>query len=189
MLKYEIKEVDEDFYSQHCKVLGLKIFEENTQLFSLNEALSDKEKDIRSSLRANLGKPINIYFAVLLEGKCIGWSWGFQKSGIEFYMCNSAILPEYRRSGLYTRLLNAMLEKVQEFGFQEISSRHLTTNNAVIIPKLKVGFVITQLEVSDLFGAVVHLTYHFNKTRKKVLDYRVGQIKPDSEIKRHLNLK
>ena len=118
----------------------------------------------------------------------ISWSWGYQESAFRFYMCNSAVFSEFRRKGLYTRLLNEMVARATRLGFQEIYSRHIITNNAVIIPKLKEGFIISSMEISDSFGTTVNLSYYPKKLRKKILDYRAGQIKPDLEIKKCLNI-
>jgi len=82
-----------------------------------------------------------------------------------------------------------MVQEVTQLGFQRIYSRHRATNNAVLIPKLKAGFVLTSLEVSDAFGTMVHLTYFSHPLRRKILDYRVGQIQPDQEIAQWLGFK
>jgi L-amino acid N-acyltransferase YncA len=103
-------------------------------------------------------------------------------------MCNSAVFPEHRKKGLYTALMKATLEVVTEMGFQRIYSRHTATNNAVIIPKLKAGFHMTHFELSDTFGVLVHLTYYPKDLRRKMLDYRAGQIKPDDEIRKLLKI-
>lgn len=47
------------------------------------------------------------------------------------------------------------MDKIKELGFQVIYSRHVTTNSAIIIPKLKAGFVISAMELSDKFGVSV----------------------------------
>ena len=161
---------------------------DGVQRFRLRDAMSDEERKQVKALDARLGSPVKIRLGVFHGDQCVGWSWGFQESALRFYMCNSAILPEHRRQGLYTKLLQAVVERAEQLGFQEIYSRHVATNNAVIIPKLKAGFVMTAMEVNDLFGTLVHLTYYPNPLRKKVLDYRVGQVQPDDEIKRHVEL-
>jgi hypothetical protein len=81
-----------------------------------------------------------------------------------------------------------VLERVKAQGFQIVLSRHTTTNNSVIIPKLKAGFVITALEVSDRFGTLVHLSYFFNETRKRIMEFRSGDLKPDQKIKDALGI-
>ena len=81
-----------------------------------------------------------------------------------------------------------LLERVEKMGFQVVLSRHTTTNNSIIIPKLKAGFVITALEVSDRFGTLVHLSYYFNEKRRKVMLFRAGDFKPDQDVKSALRL-
>jgi hypothetical protein len=62
------------------------------------------------------------------------------------------------------------------------------TNNDVIIPKLKAGFLITSFELSDTFGSLVHLTYYPSPLRRKVQVYRAGDLFPDEEIRKALGL-
>jgi L-amino acid N-acyltransferase YncA len=97
-------------------------------------------------------------------------------------------LPAHRRKGLYTALLNQTTDQLKEMGFQKIYSRHSATNNDVIIPKLKFGFTITSLEISDIFGVLVHLVYFPKELRRKMMVYRVGDIKPDDEIRKCLDI-
>ena len=118
----------------------------------------------------------------------MGWHYGFQETPTRFYMCNSAILPNHRRKGLYQQLMTQAIEMITGKGFQEIYSRHKATNNAVIIPKLKAGFIITSLQVEDVLGALIHLTYYPKKIREKILAFRVGHIRADDEIRSLLKL-
>ena len=83
-------------------------------------------------------------------------------------------------------MLPWILDAVQREGFQIVHSRHVATNNQILVAKLKAGFVITAIEVSDVFGVLVHLSYFFNPLRRKVLDVRVGQARPDAEVKRYM---
>ncbi len=182
MENYEIKQLsDEDFFSMWRKH-SREMFKEE-QIFRFVEFMPSDEKEDLQKLKKNMGKLINVNFCAYHRGKLVGWSWGYQESAEAFYMCNSAVFPEHRRKGLYSLLLEKMIKEVSSLGFQRIYSRHNLTNNSVLIPKLKAGFVITTMEVSDIFGSLVHLTYYKNKIRNKMLDYRVGMIKPDKEIK------
>src|SRR4051812_27592214 len=72
-------------------------------------------------------------------------------------------------TSMNTALMHEALRHAKAAGFQMVLSRHTTTNNSIIIPKLKAGFVITAMEVSDRFGTMVHLNYFFNKTRAKIM--------------------
>lgn len=73
-------------------------------------------------------------------------------------------------------------------GFQVIYSSHIATNNAIIIPKLKAGFVITSMEVKERFGTRIKLSYYTSQLRKKVVGFRVGFNRPDKELKDILKL-
>ena len=84
-------------------------------------------------------------------------------------------------------MIERMIEKVKKLGFTSIYSLHAMNNNPVIIPKLKAGFIITGLEISESFGTLVRLTYFLNKNLEKVMDYRTGLITEDDEIKQFLS--
>lgn len=161
-----------------------KVFMNNELIFRANEIISKEEMDKVKSLNSHLPRSFEYYLLLLHEGKLAGWSWGRQDSIDSFYMVNSAVLPEYRGRGLYSRLMEAILEKTTSLGFQRIWSRHNMTNNAIIIPKLKRGFFVTGTELSDLFGVLIHLSYFTSQTRQKVLDFRTGHLRPDEEIKK-----
>lgn len=118
------------------------------------------------------------------KNKFVGWSWGFQQTSTTFYMCNSAILSKHRRKGLYTILMNEVVKRASDKGFLSIYSRHIITNNDIIIAKLKAGFKITTFELSERFGTMVHLTYFPQKIRKDVLDFRSGFRRPDKKMKK-----
>ncbi len=152
--------------------------------YSLWDTLPLDEVEKINELRKKLSNKIEICLVIFDENRAlIAWSWGFQETSMSFYMANSAVIEEYRRQGLYTLLLDEMVKEASTAGFQLIYSRHCATNNSVLIPKLKYGFIISKMELDDIFGVLVHLHYYPNKTRRKIMDYRSGQLAPDEEIK------
>lgn len=187
-MSYEIREISQDeflpIWNQHAE----KIFDDCSQIFRVFEWLDQQEKEKAKELGKFIAEAYQLRLGVFVDGQCVGWSVGHQESAETYYMRNSAILPEFRRQGLYTSLMHKTISILKEKGFQRIYSRHSATNNAVIIPKLKAGFLITSLEVSDIFGVLVHLTYFPKELRRKIMSYRVGDIKPDEEIKKCLKI-
>ncbi len=169
------------YREQHQKT----VFEGDHSIFPYSY-YNDEEKDnIRRLSREFLQSRFEINLGVFTkDDEFVGWSYGYQESGIEFYMCNSGILKAHRRKGLYTKMLEVCLDILVDKGFQLIYSRHNATNNSVIIPKLKAGFVISTMEVSDVFGVLIHLKYFTNRIRRKVMNYRVGHCRPDEELKK-----
>lgn len=186
--EYKIKNMTSDDFHPLWREHKSKVFEKDHS-YSLWDMLSEGEVDKINSLRKNIKDKLEICLGVFdAKENFIGWSWGFQDSSASFYMANSAILEKYRRKGLYTKLVEKMVEQVTEHGFQLIYSRHCATNNSVIIPKLKAGFVISKMEMDDIFGVLIHLHYYPNKTRRRIMDYRSGQLSPDEEIKKIFKL-
>ncbi|MEZ4517643.1 MAG: GNAT family N-acetyltransferase [Chloroflexota bacterium] len=128
---------------------------------------------------------IGIYYQ---ETVFAGWTVGWQRDSDVYYMANTGILPQHQNRGIYTHLLPTLLSIIGKEGFQVVESRHTASNNRVIIPKLKAGFVISGLEVSDQFGTLVWLRYFFNETRRRMMDVRTGEHIPDDELRQLLHL-
>lgn len=146
-------------------------------------ALSETEQAALDVLGERLAGRYRLGYGIFQGDLFVGWHSGQQAQAGTFEMSRTGILKEHRRRGLYTALLPVILERLRTDGFQVVVSRHNLTNNAVIIPKLKAGFVISGFEVDDRFGTLVKLSYFFNPLRRKVLDVRVGQRAPDDETR------
>lgn len=185
---FELRELTEDAFDLIFQKHAPAFFNDVNQTLVLKEVFDEAEKEKLKLLRQNSGTPYHLRLGIFKDDQLAGWHWGFQETALNYYMCNSAILPEFRGQGLYTELLPLVLKIVTEKGFQEVTSRHSPTNNAIIVPKLKAGFVINSMEVTDIFGVLVCLVYYPHKVRNKVLAYRTGYIRPDEEIKKHLKL-
>lgn len=167
---------------------GEIIFKSNDTSMDFQRVLSEEERAQVRTLHKNLQQMVRFNICLFKGEEFCGWFTGDQYNNETFYMRNSAILPNHRRKGLYTALMYEVLERVKKMGFQVVLSRHTTTNNSIIIPKLKAGFVITALEVSDRFGTLVHLSYYFNEKRRKVMLFRSGDFKPDKDVRSALRL-
>lgn len=178
----------EEFQNLVWKEWAPKIFSDNDTSMDFRKVLSEEERSHVKILQKNLSALYNFNLCIFHGDEFCGWFYGEQQNNQTFYMQNSAILPQHRRKGLYTLLLYEVLNRARTQGFQIVLSRHTTTNNSIIIPKLKAGFVITAMEVSDRFGTLVHLSYFFNETRKQIMEFRAGELKPDQKIKDALGI-
>lgn len=185
---YEIRELSHEEFDPLWQYHGQKIFLDQSPILRLTEVYDADELLLARELNKQISAPYRLRLAVFKQNEFCGWCYGVQETHETFYMQNSAVLPEHRQRGLYSALMNRTVEIVKAKGFQRIYSRHNATNNEVIIPKLKFGFKITSLEISDMYGALVHLTYFTNEIRRKILNYRVGEIHPDKQIKELLRL-
>lgn len=180
---YQIKEMTaEEFFPQFRKIYDSLFGEDHT--FFPDSYFSDAEKMQQKILKDRLGDPYKIFLGVFSpQNEFIGFSFGFQETQETFYMMASAILPEHRGKGLYNELLKIVINKCKAEGFQKISGTHCATNNPVLIAKLKAGFIFSKIELSDMFGTIIHLVYFTNPLRRKVMDYRSGLHVPDAELK------
>jgi len=179
-MKIDYEFIDKKVFFEFFEAHRSDIFEADFD-FRIRDILSDEEKvKIRENWQQFI-RPKGYYLVAKSGDKIVGWSFGMQKSQEDFYMVNSAVFPEYRQQGIYTIMMQKGVEKATEMGFQRIFSRHKMSNNAILISKLKFGFVVTGFEVVPRFGTMILLSYYPNKRRRKLLEIRIGSRKPDEE--------
>ena len=187
---YSIIEVPAKEFWKLCEKPARKIFSDNLDYYGtdLIDTKSEKKKFNKLTQEFDSPKHYKIFLVLFYKTKLVGWSWGYQQTALTFYMCNSAVDPKHRRKGLYTILMNEVVQKATEKGFQTITSRHIITNNDVIIAKLKAGFKIISFELSERFGTMIVLNYFTQKIRHDILDFRSGFKYPDKKMKKIFKL-
>lgn len=151
--------------------------------YSASESLAVRQ--LQQQLNGRFRLRLGVYHR---KTEFVGWTVGWQRDGDSYYMANTGILPAHQNRGIYTHLLPVLLGLVRSEGYQVVESRHTASNNRVIIPKLKAGFIISGFEVSDQFGSLVWLRYYFNETRRRMIDVRTGEHVPDENLRKLLGL-
>lgn len=124
--------------------------------------------------RAKNEKRFKLFLAIFKGSEFVGWHFGQATDPETYYMQNSAILEPFRNQGLYTTLLQHTLERLKEEGFQVITSTHHPNNTAVLIPKMKEGFVISSVQFHERFRFLIELKYFFNPERRKAFGKNLG---------------
>lgn len=160
----------------------------NTVDFKILAAYSDEEKKLLKKKKQLARQPTRLSYVVEQAGKLSGWCTAYEKDIDEWYMHITAIFKEHRKKGLYTAVLKLMLAYAKKEGYQKVTSVHNATNNAIIIPKLKAGFVISGMHINEKFGTMVELTYYINLKIKAVVEFRSGQKRLPQNLKEHLNI-
>lgn len=171
---YQIRKVEQEEFNVVFSKNRAKMFKDSVD-FQPYAIISEAEKEKLKPIFQAMKFPNAIHYLVEKDDELVGWSYGFQDMKEEFYMCNSGVFPEHRRKGIYSELLKLILNDAIEMGFQIIHSKHALTNNAVIIPKLKAGFLITGIAMEDKFGTMVKLAYYVNKDRESLMRFRSGE--------------
>jgi GNAT superfamily N-acetyltransferase len=133
-------------------------------LYEIPAERRQRSQRLRAVAEASHREHIFFYAA---EGEPVGWSYGHMLDAITFFMSWSAVMPAYRRRGLYTAYLQALLPYLETLGYERVTSKHLVTNRPVLIAKLKAGFHITGLSLDERFGAQVTLAYFFADDRRE----------------------
>lgn len=111
-------------------------------------------------------------FGAFMGDELIGWSCGWFERSSVFHMATSGVLAQYRRCGVYSALLDAVISHAESRRVNVVRSNHSVLNNAVIICKLKRGFQITGLSISAQMGTLVELTLHLSPSRKELFSTR-----------------
>ena len=179
-LSFVEKERFSDFFKEYAQVIFKSDFD-----FNIAALLSAEEKEKIRNNHIPFSEIEKYYLIAEKDDQIIGWSVGHQLDRSNFFMSNSAVIPEYRNQGIYTSMLDKVVKRLAQRGYQTITSKHKMSNNAILIPKLKYGFVISGFEVSDEYGCLVELCYFTNPERKELHEIRIGSRKMNDK---HLNL-
>lgn len=147
------------------------------------ELLAQEEREGHERLKEAAKVLTRIRIGIYFKNQLVGFTFAFQSEGSNLHMAMSCVHPEHQRKGLYSELLRAVLEFSRQNGFQTVDSHHRATNNPVIIAKLRKGFVINGLTLSDIMGCLVELTYFHNAERRKLMDARSGLHRPQGQLR------
>ena len=92
----------------------------------------------------------------------VGWSIGEQTDPDAFFMRWTGILPAYQKRGIYAAFLRHLLAYLQALGYERVTSNHMVNNRAVLIAKMKAGFIATGMSLDERWGALLWLTYYLD---------------------------
>jgi len=163
---FSVKAVDEKEMREFISTAFNKVFPRGSDYFCFQP---DKE---RSAKGIPLRKLYNIihhewFLFYNSEGNPVGWSMGEAEDFQTFYMRNTGILPEHQNRGLYTGFARAIADYLRELGYERITSQHKPTNRAILILKLKQGFDVAGLEMTENWGALVKLVKILHHDRRE----------------------
>jgi L-amino acid N-acyltransferase YncA len=118
-----------------------------------------------------------VILGIFYQDDLVGWHYSVQRSEGEILMKDTGILAAHQNKGIYSMLLSKLLVYFESLGFSKVFSYHRSTNNQVIIPKLRAGFFINGLTI-DSYGLALELIYAFDPEYRACLKVRSGEIHP-----------
>lgn len=155
--------------------LAAEAFSDYAQCALLSDVL-DKESASWDGLQ-NATVVNELRLAAFRGEELVGWSYSQLGMGRTLHMVNSGVAVSERRIGIYSRLVLQTIEHAKSEGHVSIISRHAAGNNAVIIAKLKLGFVVSGFEYSEVYGPVVRLTHLVHEKRRELYNLRSRPIR------------
>jgi GNAT superfamily N-acetyltransferase len=182
LAEIDIRIVSESDFTELMKEHEHKFYEEVSGL-NIPILISEPEREKLIKLNKNYSDNLTLCLNITdKSNNFIGWFYGDQLDRLTFTMHSSFIAPEHRQKGVYSQTLDFVINWAQEKGFVKINSNHSTTNNPIIISKLKKGFTIQGVHLNDRFGMTVDLIYYLNKNLKKVNHFRATSKEPSQLI-------
>ena len=131
-----------------------------------------------------LADPPRLRIGAFRGERLVGWTFAQAEPGPDLCMVNSGVARAERRHGVYTRLVQMTLEHAASRGYRRVTSRHVPSNNAVIIPKLRLGVHVSGFEYSEVYGPLVRLTHLVGAARRALYQARAAPIVPAARIDR-----
>ena len=169
---YFLKEISAAELKNILKNHHEKLFSNRADSKYVENLSSDEKEKVKS--RAVIRWQLRV--ALFHNDEPVGWHYGYAAEPDVYYMQNSAVLDSHRNKGLYSKMLASVLEYLKENAFQVVTSLHHPNNPSVIIPKLKLGFVISSMLIHERFRALIEMKYFFDPERKKYFDEQLGLV-------------
>lgn len=101
----------EDYIVKTGSVNDLKgIVELDKVVFGLSRTPEEVEDKLR------LQKDVHISVAIITDGKLVGYGIGYEEKG-KYYLWSLAVLPEYRRKGIGSEIIEEQISFAKEKGY------------------------------------------------------------------------
>ena len=157
------------------------IFPENNRTarwFSLPSYRQDARKKALMALQRETHQDAVVFYD---KDTPVGWSAGRMTGSSEFMMDVTGLHPDYQSKGIYTQFLSLYVSYLRDIGYERVLSYHSPTNRAILIAKLKAGFIIAGTEFREHAGASVKLVYYLHKDRYESFE-DVHSLQPQSYV-------
>ena len=171
---YSLREISANEFSEIYSSKQEEYFSASL-IVDVSSHLNPDEQDRVQQRKASFPSAWRMQWALEFKGDVVGWTYSYQQDHETLYMCNSAIAQDHRGKGLYSAMLQHVISMAKEQGFQLVTSKHYASNNSIIVPKLKAGFIITGMALDEKYGLMVHLTKYLHPERERIAINRIGE--------------
>ena len=183
---YHLEEVDYAEWMPYALENMEKPFSK-TVSFDIMSFQSQEDKEKRDNFLQGPNRYL-LFFLVKKGEEIVGWHSSRQSDWNTLYMELTGIYPEHQNQGLYKEILKIVMEKAKAKDFAIVTSKHHVVNNAVLVPKLKAGFVIHSFEIHPNYGLMVHLRFYTREHDRQLHSFRAGHGQLPSSLKPYIAL-
>jgi GNAT superfamily N-acetyltransferase len=151
--------------------------------FDFDRLRDDAQRTAAARLQESRGtRPLRELWRVLGGDRQVALFSGGQRDDTTWMMTHAQVHPDERGKGIYSAIVRLIIAYTGELGFEQIVSQHSPSNNGVIIPKLRAGFMITALEVDPAHGTSVVLSYFHDPAQRAAFGFRAGDASLTPEL-------
>ena len=163
--------------ADHAALAALQseVFDDYTDSALLAEAITEEAASRPAGAARDLPSPFGL--AAYRGDVLVGWTQGHRQGRSDFHMLNSGVAAPARRSGVYTALVEAVLAHAAAQGYARVTSRHAASNTAVLIAKLRLGFMVSGFEYSEVYGPLVQLSHLVGEARRRLYRARAASLR------------
>ena len=183
---YHLEEVDYKEWMPYA-VENMGIPFSDTVSFDIMSYQSPEDKQKRDDFLLGDNR-FTLFYLVRKGEEIVGWHSSRQSDWNTLYMELTGIYPDHQGKGLYTAILKIVMKRAEEIGFGILTSKHHVVNNAVLVPKLKAGFVIHSFEIHQNYGLMVHLRYYTREHDRQLHAFRAGHQQLPASLKPYIAL-
>lgn len=169
---YELKEISLQELNEAQKSHHQNIFSGRAQ----SRYIENLSLEVQEKIKSRSMQRWRLCLGLFHNHSLVGWHCGYASEADVYCMQNSVVFENHRNQGLYSQILAFVLECAKENGFQVVVSFHHPNNAAVIIPKLKQGFIISSMLVHEKFRSLIEMKYFIDPKRKQCFDEQLGLV-------------
>ncbi|MBV2129675.1 GNAT family N-acetyltransferase [Arsukibacterium indicum] len=99
-------------------------------------------------LQSRLDGVVGLILVAKYEGKLVGYKVGYQLTEDTFYSWLGGVIPEYRKQGVATLLLNYQEEWARNLGYKQIKVKSMNRFPGMLIMLISNGYKIVGIDKS-----------------------------------------
>lgn len=117
------------------------------EIVAISEQIPEFERvTTLEQLKRKLDGVVNLILVAKIEGVLVGYKVGYQLTADTFYSWLGGVIPEYRKHGIATLLLNHQEKWVLDAGYKQIKVKSMNRYPSMLQMLISNGYEIASVE-------------------------------------------